>query len=213
MGAEQDSLRFSRAMARDLGMSRHDVFASVLGEHGHAMVPLWNCVELNTADKRLSARLEVMRILSRTAQLEQRVAELRSKVLGFLDKGFVNEAYEESRRSLPDARIFVQQQITWSTIHSTPNATANATLRFLTALLAENQRPLHAQVLLSGDFAGIYGVCGVPVNIDSDGWRIREIKGITNEEKSRISHAAESIERYVEEVRPALLESANLCLA
>ena len=210
MGAEQDSLRFSRAIARDLGMSRHDVFASVLGEHGQAMVPLWSSVELNTTDERLWERLVAMRRQSRAVPLDQRVAELKSDVLRLLENDLINEAYEVTRAALPDARIFVQPLITWSTIHSTPNATANATLRFLTALLAENQRPLHGQVLLSGDFAGIYGVCGVPINIDSDGWRIREIKWLRDEEKSKISYAATSIERYVEEVRPAALEFASL---
>src|SRR5271170_1299761 len=62
MGAEQDSLRFSRAIARDLRMHRNDVFASVLGEHGQAMIPLWSSVELNTTDERLLARFEDMRI-------------------------------------------------------------------------------------------------------------------------------------------------------
>jgi malate dehydrogenase len=208
MGAEQDSLRFSRAIAHDLGMSRHDVFASVLGEHGQAMVPLWSSVELNTTDERLLVHLEAMRIQSDAIPLEQRVAELRSSVMNFLEKGLVNEAYEATRRSLPDARIFVQPQITWNTIHSTPNATANSTLRFLTRLLhAEDQRPLHAQVLLSGDFWGIHGVCGVPVTINSDGWRVREIESLAGEERLRILDATASIERYITEVRSAALDT------
>ena len=47
MGAQQDSLRFARAIANDLGLSRHDVRASVFGEHGDAMAPLWQSVELS----------------------------------------------------------------------------------------------------------------------------------------------------------------------
>jgi malate dehydrogenase len=128
--------------------------------------------------------------------------------MNFLEKGLVNEAYEATRRSLPDARIFVQPQITWNTIHSTPNATANSTLRFLTRLLhAEDQRPLHAQVLLSGDFWGIHGVCGVPVTINSDGWRVREIESLAGEERLRILDATASIERYITEVRSAALDT------
>lgn len=46
MGAQQASLRFARAVAADLGISRHDVRASVVGEHGQAMAPLWQSVEL-----------------------------------------------------------------------------------------------------------------------------------------------------------------------
>jgi malate dehydrogenase len=122
MGAEQDSLRFARAIAHDLGMSRHDVFASVLGEHGHAMIPLWSSVELNTADERLLADLESMRVRSGAAPLDQRVSELKERVFELLEEELINEAYEITRQSLPDARIFVQPLITWRTIHSTPHA-------------------------------------------------------------------------------------------
>jgi len=47
MGAQQDSLRFARAIAVDLEISPHDVRASVLGEHGLGMIPLWRSVELH----------------------------------------------------------------------------------------------------------------------------------------------------------------------
>jgi hypothetical protein len=40
------SLRFARAIAADLGVSRYDIRANVMGEHGSAMVPLWRSVEL-----------------------------------------------------------------------------------------------------------------------------------------------------------------------
>lgn len=206
MGAEQDSLRFARAIAHDLGMSRHDVFASVLGEHGQAMIPLWSSVRLDTTDTRLQDYLDVMRLQSAMTPLEQRVMELKSSVLNLLESGLVNEAYETTRRSLPDARIFVQPLITLHTLHSTPNATANATLSFLAALFGKNERPLHGQVLLAGDFCGIHGVCGVPVNVERNGWRIREIESLTGEEKLQIVDAVTSIERYVAGVRMAPLE-------
>jgi malate dehydrogenase len=92
------------------------------------------------------------------------------------------------------------------TLHSTPNATANTTLSFLAALVAKNQQPLPAQVLLSGDFCGIHGVCGVPVNVDRNGWRIHEIELLTGEERLKIIDAVTSIERYVTGVRMAPLE-------
>ena len=208
MGAEQDSLRFSRAIARDLGVSRHDVLASVLGEHGQAMVPLWSSVELSTTDDRLLARLECMRVQSKAVPLVQRVSELKTEVLVLLQKDLVSEAYEATRRALPDARVFVQPFITWSTIHSTPNATANATLSFLTALVSKEPRQLHGQVLLAGDFDGIHGVCGVPVSVNSDGWRVRQLESLTDDERSNVSHAVSSIERYVAETRSITAETS-----
>jgi malate dehydrogenase len=201
MGAEQDSLRFARAIARDLGMSRHDVFASVLGEHGQGMIPLWSSVELNTTDHKLLVNLEDMRMRSQNTPLDQRVAELKNRVLEFLQKEMINEAYEVTRQSLPDARIFVQPLITWRTIQSTPNATANATLRFLTELLGNNKRPLHGQVLLSCEFSNIRGVFGVPLDITRDGWRVKHSKPFIKEEQSKIFLVAASIEKYVEEIR------------
>src|SRR5205823_14643948 len=57
MGAQQDSLRFARAIAADLGITRHDVRATVMGEHGQAMVPLWRSVELMVDDPQTIAEL------------------------------------------------------------------------------------------------------------------------------------------------------------
>ena len=117
------------------------------------MIPLWSSVELNTADERLLADLESMRVRSGAAPLDQRVSELKERVFELLEEELINEAYEITRQSLPDARIFVQPLITWRTIHSTPHATANATLRFLTELLANNQRPLsRSGITLGGSF-------------------------------------------------------------
>lgn len=201
MGAEQDSLRFSRAIAYDLGLSRHEVFATVLGEHGEAMVPLWSSVKLNTSDPVALASLAAMKHRSRQAPLAQRVMELKATVLELLRRDRIDEAYQASRRALPDARIFAQPLITYHAIHSTPNATANATLRLLSAILGTNDRPLHGQVHLSGQFAGIYGVCGVPLHVDRNGWQIAKAKIDSAEDRSQLRLAASSIADYLADVR------------
>src|SRR4051794_254620 len=46
MGAQQDSLRFARAIAADAGLRRDRVHAWVCGEHGAAQVPLWSSVRI-----------------------------------------------------------------------------------------------------------------------------------------------------------------------
>ena len=51
MGAQQDSLRFARAIATELGIRRSAVRASVLGEHGPWMLPVWSSVYLANADE------------------------------------------------------------------------------------------------------------------------------------------------------------------
>jgi malate dehydrogenase len=200
MGAEQDSLRFARAIAHDLGISRQYVVATVLGEHGQAMVPVWSSVQLKSMDQRLSNELARMKEQSATLPLEERVTKLRAKVLEFIEAQQVNEAYETTRQALPDARIFVQPFITWHTMHSTPNATANSTLRFLTATLAGNATPLHGQVLLRGEFLGIEGVCGVPLAVSRHGWKVDAGDSLSPEEQRRVLQAARSIDMYVSSV-------------
>ena len=197
MGAEQDSLRFARAIAHDLGLRRDAVAASVLGEHGQAMVPLWSTVKIATPHLHLTGEVERMRELSATSPLEQRVASLKARVLDLMELGQINEAYEATRSALPDARIFVQPLITWHTMQSTPNATANAALRFLVASLSDTPHPLHGQVLLSGDAFDMRGVCGVPVNVSRQGWTINRMQTLDRIEQERVRKSADSIKTYL----------------
>ena len=202
MGAQQDSLRFARAIAKDLGISRRDVHASVLGEHGQAMVPLWSSVELMLRDQSLHNSLDRLKMLSEAVPLEQRVAELRNQVSELLRVEDIDEAYEVTRRALPDARIFLQPLITGHAMHSTPNATANATLHCLSAALANDHRRIHGQVLLDGEFLGLSGVCGVPLNINRDGWKVAQMEMLSAPERLQITRATDSIEGYLSSLGP-----------
>ncbi len=197
MGAEQDSLRFARAIAHDLGLNRHDVFASVLGEHGQAMVPLWSSVKVDTNDPIILKSLAALIDRSKEVPLAQRAAELKSVVFELLQTEQIEEAYEVTRRALPDARIFAQPLITGHAIHSTPNATANATLRFLSAALGTDSHPLQGQVVLDGEFASIHGVCGVPLIVKRDGWELGILNLPTEEELAQVRLAAASIANYL----------------
>jgi malate dehydrogenase len=197
MGAQQDSLRFAGAVARDLGISRHDVRASVFGEHGQAMVPLWSSVELLTPDPSLHAALATLKKRSGNPPLHERVATLQAAVSQQLQDENISEAYELTRRALPDARIFVQPFITNHAIHSTPNATANATLQCLSAALADDGRRVHCQVLLEGEVLDIHGVCGVPVALNRSGWRRQSADSLTTPEKESILQSARSIRSFV----------------
>jgi malate dehydrogenase len=165
MGAEQDSLRFARAVAADVGVSRHEVRATVMGEHGGAMIPLWRSVELLTDDPRAADRLARLRTRSAEPPLEVRVDSLRSEVNRHLSKNRISEAYALTQRALADARIFVEPFITNHSLRSTPNATANATLGLLAAALANDHRSIHGQVDLRGEVLGLYGVCGVRIGM------------------------------------------------
>jgi len=200
MGAQQDSLRFARAVAKTLRMSRKDVRASVLGEHGQAMVPLWSTVELLSERREHHAALDDLKKRASETPLRERVAALHAEVLALLESNDVPEAYEACRRALPDARIFVQPFITYHCMHSTPNATANATLMCLAAIIAADARQMHGQVLLEGEVYGLRGVCGVPITLNSDGWHVLGMNSIDDVEQKMLHQAAESITSFNESV-------------
>jgi malate/lactate dehydrogenase len=88
MGSQQDSLRFARAIARDLGVSRRDVRASVVGEHGLGMVPLWSTLELHHKDAQLHQLLDEIRDNSAAVPLNMRVNTftLSALYLYFIDR-------------------------------------------------------------------------------------------------------------------------------
>jgi malate dehydrogenase len=197
MGAEQDSLRFARAVAADLGVSRHEVRATVMGEHGGAMIPLWRSVELLTDDPRAADRLARLRTRSAKSPLEARVASLRSEVSRHLSKNRISEAYALTQHALADARIFVEPCITFHSLCSTPNATANATLECLAAALANDHRRIHGQVDLRGEVLGLYGVCGVPLTIGKNGWHAEPLDWLESEEINAVKKSNESIEEFI----------------
>ena len=197
MGAEQDSLRFARAVAADLGVSRHEVRATVLGEHGGAMIPLWRSVELLTDDRRAENRLASLRSRSAETPLEVRVASLRSEVSRHLSKNRISEAYALTQRALADARIFVEPFITFHALCSTPNATANATLECLAAALANDHRRIHGQVDLRGEVLGLDGVCGIPLTIGKNGWHAEPLDWLDSNEVRAVKKSTESIEEVI----------------
>lgn len=197
MGAQQDSLRFARAIASDLELSRHDVRASVLGEHGQAMLPLWRSVELAVDDRRAAERLATLCARAESSPLEARVAELRSDVVQLLANERIRDAYEATRRALPDARIFVEPFITAHSMHSTPQATANATLQCLTAVMANDRRQIHGQVRLDKEALDLEGVCGVPLTFGPAGWRADSLDWLTTEEATAVRKCSQSINNFV----------------
>jgi malate dehydrogenase len=203
MGAQQDSLRFARAIATDLGISRHDVRASVLGEHGQAMAPLWRSVELLVNNSSCADALRSLMAESARKPLGDRVAVLRKEVSQFLSEEQIAEAYEVARCALPDARIFVEPFITAHSMHSTPNATANATLQCIAAALANDRRQIHGQVQLQGEVLGIRGVCGIPVTFGWDGWHPEPLDWLDETEKSAVLQCVNSINEFIVSVQSA----------
>ncbi len=195
MGAQQDSLRFARTIAEALGVSRHEVSASVVGEHGQAMLPLWSSVVLDMADASCIHRFEELRKQCLASDLTARVQTLQSKVASLLDRGAVAEAYRLSQKEAPDTRIFVEPFITAHTLHSTPHATSNATLHCLRSVLTLNASLVHGQVRAEGQFGGVHGICGLPLYLSHSGWRAASDAGLLESECLALQQCARAIEQ------------------
>jgi malate dehydrogenase len=200
MGAQQDSLRFARAVANDLGISRYHVRASVLGEHGPSMVPLWGSVELLTARPDHQDRLAALRAKAFETPLAIRASELMRKVSQLLELGLHAEAYQACCRALPDARIMVEPLITVRGMHSTPNATANATLQLIDAVISVDRRRLHGQVMLEGEALGIHGVCGFPIMIDRKGWHLWDLSCLDRRARQAVISSADAVRAFFSEL-------------
>jgi malate dehydrogenase len=201
MGAEQDSLRFARSIARSLRVSRHEIAAGVWGEHGRNMVPIWSSVRLRSHDSDKISALEELKAKAAMEPVATRVQRLQAQVLAHVASGELEKAYQVAEESLPDARIFVEPFITASAIHSTPNATANAVLNCIRAWKADDDRMLHAQVLLDGELKGKVGVCGVPVRFGPRGWLLDDAcERLDAAEEAQVRESFGAIQTFLEEV-------------
>jgi malate dehydrogenase len=194
IGAQQDSLRFARAIASQLGVHRSLVRASVLGEHGEAMVPIWSSVHLTVDDPQSTARLNALKARYARADIRGELSQTRKKLDELIASHRLASAYRLMEEIAPSTRIMVEPFITQSQIHSTPNATANATLELLSAAVVADGRRVHGQVQLAGQFYDIYGVCGVPLEVRLHGWQVSSQLQPTATEIVQLRAAAEAIE-------------------
>jgi hypothetical protein len=126
---------------------------------------------------------------------------------GHLAKGDIAAAYRAASHSLPDARIFVEPRITVESIHSTPNATANATVELIDAALAADGRAVHGQVQLMREVFDIEGVCGFPIVLNRDGWKLKAVDDLTRASRQLIIESAKSVRSF----NTKLLHSKGHC--
>lgn len=195
MGAQQDSLRFARTIAETLGISRHDVNASVVGEHGQAMLPLWSSVQLGIDDADCERRLEELRNRCLASDLSTRVQTLQKKVAALLAQEAVADAYRLTQEEAPDTRIFVEPFITAHTLHSTPRSTSNATLHCLAAVLSLEGALVHGQVRAEGQYGRVHGVCGLPVYLNRRGWHAISDEGLLEHEILQLERCSRAIQQ------------------
>lgn len=192
MGAQQDSLRFARAIADVAGVHRDRVHAWVVGEHGEAQVPLWSDVRLLGGSSGEAERI-VAGLRSGPRHPGSEVGRHRDLVFGLLAEERISDAFATVEALPPELRIMLEPFVTAHCLHSTPNATANATLDLVLALGSNRASVVGAQVSLEGEVFGLDTVVGVPVLVDALGWSRVECPPLTGEEQERLKEAAGAI--------------------
>ncbi len=129
--------------------------------------------------------------------LEQRVTKMRAQAGELLKDGDVQQAYELMVQSAPDVRIFIEPFITARVLHSTPNATSNATLQCVEAAFSHEGLPIYGQVRSDG-YLGVHGVCGLPVVLSREGWQPIKGQSLSAQEQDRLLACNRSITEAVQ---------------
>src|SRR5215204_1768590 len=199
MGAQQDSLRFARAIAADVGLRRDKVHAWVCGEHGAAQVPLWSSVRIRGVELTATelSRLRRSRPKGFGDELRARQSGIRELLLA--DR--VKEAFEAVEALPPDLRAAIEPFVTFHCLHSTPSATANATCDIVRAVQSGRDAVVGAQVRLDGEFRGFRTTIGLPVLVDSSGWKAVVCPQLSSAEGDELDFVAATIEKNLGEWR------------
>ena len=194
MGAQQDSLRFSRAIAEDLGVHRNRVHAWVLGEHGAAIVPVWSGVQLLGVNEEQS-RQQIARLRgeAQRTDFDARVVSAQGKVRRLMAEEQIAASYQAVHALPPDLRIVLEPFITCHCLHTTANATANATCDVVRALTTARDSLVGAQVQLRGEVHDLHTVCGLPVVVNATGWSSVVCPPLDDEERAHLGEVADTI--------------------
>src|SRR5215218_1615109 len=198
MGAQQDSLRFARAIAADVGLRRDKVHAWVCGEHGAAQVPLWSSVRIRGVEV-TAAELRHFRRGPRTERFGDELRAHQSSIRELLLADRVKGAFEAVEALPPDLRAAIEPFVTFHCLHSTPSATANATCDVIRAVQSGREAVVGAQVRLDGEFRGLRTTMGIPVLVDSSGWKAVVCPQLSNAEGDELDFVAATIEKHLGE--------------
>ena len=195
IGAYQDTLRFRREIAADLGIRRQRVAAFMLGEHGEGQLPVWSSVHVHGMEEEELERTKSLMHKNRPLGDFARVCrEQRDELARLLQDGSVAEAFARVETLSPDLRVVLKPYITHLSGAKTVMATANVTVNLLKVLLEGEEALVAGQVALGrGDFYGFTGTLGVPIIVSARGvQRVVEIP-LTAPEMERIAQISQEI--------------------
>lgn len=203
IGAYQDTLRFRREIAADLGVRRQRVGGFMLGEHGAAQVPVWSSVTLQgLGPEELQETVTTLRRGSEKADFDELCFTARQHMETLLADGLFAEAFAWIDQLPPDARVVLKPLLTHFSGAKTVRATANVTVDLVSTLLDGREVLVAGQVdVRPGEFYDLTGPLGVPVIVGPGGIRrIVEIP-LTEREQQRMEKIAAEVNAKVAEVR------------
>jgi Malate/lactate dehydrogenases len=199
IGAYQDSLRFRREIAADLGVRRQRVSGFMLGEHGEGQVPVWSGVKVHSISRdEQAAALKQVRQGTEGASFLEMCRAMRGTMNALIQDGRIQEAFAYVDSLPPDVRVVLKPYVTHLSGAKTVLATANVTVSLVETLLRGDEALIAGQVQLTeGEFYGMSGPLGVPVIVSPGGvLRVVELP-MSAQEQADLTYVSESVNAKV----------------
>ena len=170
--AWSDTLRLRRELAAELGVSRRDVGAFVLGEHGDHMVPIWSAIGVRGVGSAAVADLVAGTRRDRDlADLPAEIVDARTGLLDLIRAGDVSGAWTFVQSLPADLRVAVKPYFTnFTSGRTTEVATAHAVADLVEAFVAGVWWAVPAQVWVRGLWHDLQAAMAVPVVVAQNGW-------------------------------------------
>jgi malate/lactate dehydrogenase len=111
----------------------------------------------------------------------------------------VKDAFEAVEALAPDFRAAIEPFVTFHCLHSTPSATANATCDVIRAVQSGREGVIGAQVRLDGEFRTYRATMGIPVLVDSSGWKAVVCPELAADDAAELDVVAEALSRHLAE--------------
>ena len=164
------------------------------GEHGDAQVPLWSNAQLlglDPADAR--QRLARLRGARRLMDFPAEIARYKPQVFELLAAERIRDAFDTIEALPPDLRVVLEPFVTAHCLHSTANATANATCDVIRALRRGRESVVGVQVRLAGECLDLQTSIGVPVLVNAAAWSQVVCPPLADDEAQQLRAAAATI--------------------
>ncbi len=185
MGAFSDSQRFRWEIASQLGLGRQRVHASMAGEHGMGMVPLWSTVRIHGLQaEELASTIAHLRDGTASADFTQRLAVEHAALMAEMIVDPINgpiRALARVAKLPPDLRVALKPFPVHYSQAKTISASANATVELVTALCEGRAVEVCAQYMHRGEL-GIHGPVGNRLILEGAVRRVVPGDDLTEEE-------------------------------